>query len=159
MSISLEVDCLAEVRDQVPDRAGWQSAADAAFAVASQHAQLFSDARIVAVRVVGEAESAALNGEWRDKSGATNVLAFPAPPTLFALQDEQASAGDLVICAPVVNREAEGQNKPCVNHWMHMIVHGVLHLLGHDHVDNDEAEVMESLERRALKQVGVPDPY
>ncbi|HSC47321.1 MAG TPA: rRNA maturation RNase YbeY [Gammaproteobacteria bacterium] len=110
----------------------------------------------LAIRVVDEAESAELNGRYRKKSGATNVLSFPAelprgvPPLAI---------GDLVICAPVVRREAQEQGKPLDVHWAHMVVHGCLHLLGFDHEDEAAAAEMEPLETDILRQMGYPDPY
>lgn len=108
------------------------------------------------VRVVGRDEMAGLNETYRGKSGPTNVLSFPfeAPPgvTLPLL-------GDIVICAAVVAGEAAEQEKTAEAHWAHIVVHGTLHLLGHDHVEPAEAEEMESLERRILAGLGYPDPY
>jgi len=105
----------------------------------------------VTVRVVGTRESRALNRRYRGKDRPTNVLSFPceAPGTL----------GDLVICAPVVNREAREQGKRAAAHWAHMVVHGVLHLLGFDHTRLRDAKVMEALERAILARLSFPDPY
>lgn len=107
------------------------------------------------IRVVNEAESAALNEAYRHKPGPTNVLSFPsvAPPEV-----ESALLGDIVICAPVVLREAVVQGKTPEAHWAHLVAHGVLHLLGYDH-DEIHAEAMESLEIRILAGLGYPDPY
>ena len=108
------------------------------------------------IRVVDEEEITALNRDYRGKEGPTNVLSFPfeAPPPV-----ESDLIGDLVICAPVVEREASGQGKPAQAHWAHMVVHGVLHLLGYDHLDEGEAQEMETLERKVLDRLGYPDPY
>lgn len=110
----------------------------------------------VSIRVVDEAESQALNHQYRGKDKATNVLSFPAefPPEL-----EIPLLGDLVICAPIVATEAAEQNKTLQAHWAHMVVHGVLHLLGFDHVDDDEAEQMESLETDILLSLSFDPPY
>ncbi len=107
------------------------------------------------IRVVNEAEGAALNETYRHKPGPTNVLSFPfaAPP-----QVESPLLGDIVICAPVVLREAVVQGKTPEAHWAHLVAHGVLHLLGYDH-DEAHAEAMESLEIRILAELGYPDPY
>ena len=110
----------------------------------------------VFIRIVGEAESAELNGRYRRKAGPTNVLSFPAGlPAGVPLP----ALGDLVICAPVVAREAEAQGKSTEAHWAHMVVHGCLHLLGFDHEREAEAAEMEPLETRILAQLGYPDPY
>lgn len=109
----------------------------------------------LSVRLVDAAESAKLNGEWRDKPHATNVLSFPAEVSLPGL----AVLGDLVICMPVVEAEAAAQDKTVVAHFEHMIVHGILHLLGHDHIGDDEAERMEDIERRVMAELGHDDPY
>lgn len=109
----------------------------------------------VTVRIVEEAESAELNGAWRGKPHATNVLSFP----LAEPGDTGGLLGDLVICAPVVAREAAAQGKPEEAHWAHLVVHGTLHLLGYDHEIEAEAERMEALEIRILHHLGYPDPY
>ena len=110
----------------------------------------------LAIRLVDAKEGRALNRHYRGKDYATNVLSFPVelPPgvTLPLL-------GDLVICAPVVAKEALEQGKPLAAHYAHLTVHGVLHLLGLDHEDEREAEAMEQLERDILAGLGLPDPY
>lgn len=108
------------------------------------------------VRIVGEKESAALNSRFRRKKSPTNVLAFPyeAPPWLASNM-----LGDLVICAPVVRREASRQNKAVQAHWAHMVVHGILHLRGFDHRRPRAAAVMEKMEIRLLKELGFASPY
>jgi len=110
----------------------------------------------LSVRIVDTDEGRALNRDYRDKDYATNVLSFPAelPPGVPV-----PILGDLVLCAPVIAREAEEQGKPLKHHYAHMLVHGVLHLLGHDHMDEDEAEAMEAIEREVLAGLGIPDPY
>lgn len=110
----------------------------------------------VVIRVVDEEESQRLNRDFRDKDKATNVLSFPFE---VPAQVESTHIGDLVICAPVVIREAAEQQKPAADHWAHMVVHGLLHLLGYDHQDEEEAEEMESLERVILGSMGITDPY
>ncbi|WP_036515965.1 rRNA maturation RNase YbeY [Nevskia soli] len=109
----------------------------------------------ITIRVVAEEESAALNGKFRHKPYPTNVLSFPYE----AEAPSEQVLGDLVICAPVVAREAVEQNKEPNAHWAHMVVHGVLHLLGHDHIQEEEAERMEAKERQILARLGFPDPY
>ncbi|MFC4363521.1 rRNA maturation RNase YbeY [Simiduia curdlanivorans] len=110
----------------------------------------------VSIMIVDEAQGQSLNHEYRGKNYATNVLSFPAelPPEL-----ELPLLGDLVICAPVVAREAAEQNKALEAHWAHMVLHGTLHLLGYDHIDDDEAEAMEALETRIITELGYSAPY
>ena len=108
----------------------------------------------VTVRIVGEAEGADLNRRWRKRRGATNVLSFPSES-----HAAPAFLGDIVICAPVVVREAHQQLKSPEAHWAHLIVHGVLHLLGYDHKTQRDAEAMEALEQGILKRLGYPNPY
>ena len=108
------------------------------------------------VRVVDEAEMAALNRRYRGREGPTNVLSFPfeAPPGV-----PSRLLGDVVVCAAVVAREAQVQGKDPAAHWAHMVVHGVLHLVGYDHVTEAQAREMEALEAAVLNGLGIPDPY
>ncbi|MYL23819.1 rRNA maturation RNase YbeY [Vreelandella massiliensis] len=110
----------------------------------------------VTVRLVEVSESQALNRDYRGKDKPTNVLSFPfdAPPEV-----PLPLLGDLVICHAIVVAEAQHQAKPLAQHYAHMVVHGTLHLLGYDHIDDDEAEVMEQMERDILADLGIPDPY
>ena len=110
----------------------------------------------ITVRIVDEAEMAELNARYRHKTGATNILSFPfeAPSGV-----ECNLLGDLVIAAPVVQREAREQGKTETAHWAHMIVHGTLHLLGYDHLEPEQAEDMEAREIRILQQLGYSNPY
>jgi len=110
----------------------------------------------LAVRIVDEAEITALNRRYRGKDGATNVLSFPFD-AMPGVETEQL--GDIVICAPVVASEAVTQGKSLQAHWAHIVIHGVLHLLGYDHHLDDEAQQMEALEIRLLASLGLPDPY
>ncbi len=114
----------------------------------------------LAVRVVGAEEMQALNARYRGRDEPTNVLSFPADlPEVVRGALSSQPLGDIVICAPVVEAEAVGQDKPAINHWAHLTIHGVLHLLGYEHQDEDEAEEMEALEARYLSALGIPDPY
>lgn len=110
----------------------------------------------VSVYIVDEDESQELNLRFRQKDKPTNVLSFPAdiPPEL-----DIPLLGDLVVCAPVVEREAEEQTKTLDAHWAHMLVHGTLHLLGYDHINEADAEEMEQLETQILQRLGFPAPY
>ncbi|MDE1477906.1 rRNA maturation RNase YbeY [Xenorhabdus bovienii] len=110
----------------------------------------------VTIRLVDEAESHDLNLTYRGKDKPTNVLSFPfeAPPEV-----ELPLLGDLIICRQVVEQEAEEQQKTVEEHWVHMVIHGSLHLLGYDHIEDDEAEEMESLETEILQKMGYADPY
>ncbi|WP_369958679.1 rRNA maturation RNase YbeY [Pseudomonas benzenivorans] len=114
------------------------------------------------IRLVDEAEGRELNSTYRHKDYATNVLSFPADvpdgPDGEPLLDIPL-LGDLVICAPVVAREAREQDKSLEAHWAHLVIHGCLHLLGYDHIEEAEAEEMEALERTLLAELGHPDPY
>ena len=116
----------------------------------------------VTVRIVGEEESRALNLRFRRKDKPTNVLAFPASSDGFPGVPRKAAdraLGDIVICAPVVEREAAEQCKTPASHWYHLLVHGTLHLLGYDHQNETDAARMERLETRILAARGIDDPY
>lgn len=114
----------------------------------------------VTVRLVGATEGRELNRDFRGKDYATNVLTFVYGEGEGMPGDSDAPlAGDLVLCVPVVVREAAEQGKPLDAHFAHLVVHGMLHLQGYDHEDSDEAEEMEALETRILAQLGYPDPY
>lgn len=108
------------------------------------------------IRIVGEAEATQLNKKWRNAQGPTNVLSFP-----YSNLNETAHniQGDIVLCAPVITREATEQRKSVNAHCAHMIVHGILHLLGYDHTNDNDAKKMESLEITILKELDIPDPY
>jgi probable rRNA maturation factor len=110
----------------------------------------------ISVRLVGVEEMSQLNHDYRNKTGPTNVLSFPAelPEDL-----KLPLLGDIVICTPIVLQEAVDQGKPAQAHWAHMTVHGTLHLLGYDHVEDEDAQVMESLETAILASLHFPCPY
>ncbi|ARP37512.1 rRNA maturation RNase YbeY [Vibrio syngnathi] len=116
----------------------------------------FQENAELTVRIVDTEESHQLNHDYRGKDKPTNVLSFPfeAPPGM-----ELDLLGDLIICRQVVEKEAEEQSKPLLAHWAHMVVHGSLHLLGYDHIEDDEAEEMESLETEIMQTMGFEDPY
>ena len=129
-----------------------------------QQIQLWVDAALegydqdteIVVRIVDEQESAELNEQYRHKSGPTNILSFPLDVPEGIQLD---LLGDLVICAPVLEKEALQQDKLLTHHWAHIIVHGVLHLLGYDHIDDDEAELMENKEIAILNKLNINNPY
>ncbi|MHA7881086.1 MAG: rRNA maturation RNase YbeY [Saccharospirillum sp.] len=114
----------------------------------------------MSIRLVDETEGRDLNRDYRGKDYATNVLSFPfdLPPGVDD-PDAMALLGDLVLCAPVVAREASEQGKALMHHWAHLVIHGTLHLLGHDHIEPEAAEAMEALEIDILSRLGLPDPY
>jgi probable rRNA maturation factor len=149
MSIELDLQLAVEEEAGLPGEAQLQAWCEAALAGRVEEAQL-------TIRIVDEAESAELNETYRHKSGPTNVLSFPfeAPPGV-----DLPLLGDIVICRQVVERQALEQGKPANAHWAHMVVHGCLHLLGHDHIEEEEAEAMEHLEIGILAGLGYANPY
>jgi probable rRNA maturation factor len=147
MSVELELQ-IASAEAGLPARGDFQQWVSAA---------LLSDCCCsVAIRLVDLDESRQLNRVYRGKDMPTNVLSFVSE-TPVEIADN--CIGDLVICAPVVMQEAVQQHKPSHHHWAHMVVHGMLHLQGYDHEEQDEAEKMEQLEREILAKLGIPDPY
>lgn len=110
----------------------------------------------VTIRIVSPEESQSLNHQYRGKNKPTNVLSFPfeSPPEV-----QLPLLGDLIVCAQVVADEAQEQGKPLKDHWAHMIIHGSLHLLGYDHIEDEEAEEMEALEIELLSELNIKDPY
>lgn len=143
------VDVQQAVDAAVPSKQQFHLWASAALAELAEDCEL-------SIRLVSEAESAELNGTYRARNTPTNVLSFPfespIPLTPRLL-------GDLVLCVAVVEREAAEQSKKVEAHWAHLLVHGCLHLLGYDHLEDDEAERMEALEVRILQQLGIDNPY
>lgn len=146
LSIDIQMACPSE---DAPDEDSIKRWASAAIRDERDNPEL-------SLRIVDEIESADFNQQYRGKTGATNVLSFPfdavTPEPLPIL-------GDLVVCAPVVNREANEQQKTTEAHWAHIIIHGVLHLLGYDHLDDKDAEQMEGLETAIMLELNFPAPY
>jgi len=152
--VSVEVDVQFAIEDEtLPPASAFRIWARAALADHEGDVEL-------AVRVTDEAESRQLNNEYRGKDRPTNVLSFPFDAPEGVPADEVGHhLGDLVICAPVVEREALEQKKTPAAHWAHMVVHGVLHLCGFDHEEEADAERMEDKEREVLDGLGISDPY
>ncbi|MFB9133519.1 rRNA maturation RNase YbeY [Vibrio olivae] len=149
MSIELDLQLAVETELGLPQSDQVQRWLEAAILPIKDEAE-------VTVRIVDSEESQSLNRDYRGKDKPTNVLSFPfeAPPGI-----ELSLLGDLVICRQVVEKEADEQQKPLISHWAHMVVHGSLHLLGYDHIEDDDAEVMESLESKIMQEMGFDDPY
>ncbi len=148
MSVTLDVQYEVEAGPDEDDIRRW---IEAVLAAEAETAEVE-----LTVRIVDEAEMAELNARYRHKTGPTNILSFPfeAPPGV-----ELNLLGDLVIAAPVVQREAREQGKTETAHWAHMVVHGTLHLLGYDHLKPAEAEDMEAREINILHELGFSNPY
>lgn len=113
----------------------------------------------ICVRLVAESEIQALNAQFRQKNAPTNVLSFPFELPIGLSSEDYPHLGDMVICVPVAATESYEQHKSFQAHLTHLLVHGCLHLLGYDHIEDQEAEVMEQLERNILSSLGYPDPY
>lgn len=142
---------------EVEDEA-WTTALPDAGALAAQAGQAAldcedADGEGVALLLTSDEEVRGLNARFRHKDHPTNVLSFPAPP------NPERHLGDVALAYGVCAKEADQQGKPFAHHLQHLVVHGVLHLLGYDHMRDDEAEAMEGLERAVLAGLGVPDPY
>ncbi|MEX1266416.1 MAG: rRNA maturation RNase YbeY [Woeseia sp.] len=156
VELALQVACNAENLPDERDIEEWLG--DVLAAVPGNAGR----AREIGVRIVADAEGRDLNRRYRGHDSATNVLSFPAAPADAFTQladDEPLPLGDLVLCAPVITREAGEQGKPERAHWQHLLVHGALHLLGYDHATDAGAADMEALEIRLLAARGVDNPY
>jgi len=150
---------IATSEDEVPPDADWDRWVQAAIAAAGIDVNSMG---CVTLRLVGRDESQHLNETYRQKSGPTNVLAFPGHPAggdAMLVPEADRELGDLVVCLPVVHEEAGEQGKPVVAHLAHMIVHGTLHLAGYDHEDPTAAVRMEALETEVMTGLGFPAPY
>ena len=148
MKLALELQCATTVAG-LPAQDDFRRWAEAALAGRRAEAELL-------IRLVDAAESRELNRRYRGKDRSTNVLSFPADlPSVV----KSPLLGDLVICAPLVAQEAREQGKDTEHHWAHLVVHGVLHLVGYDHQNETEAVTMEAAERKILAGMGLPDPY
>ncbi len=147
----------ASSENKLPQEQDFQHWTEAALkAIATEGSQPVSDSSELSIKLVGEAESASLNKNFRQKDGPTNILSFPYAE-IHGSNIELL--GDIAICAPLVKKEAAEQNKKEEAHWAHLTIHGVLHLNGFDHEHPGEAEAMESLEIRILDSMGFANPY
>lgn len=146
MTIDLDVQVVSK-NSGIPKEAEFQSWVNAVPSVEQTN---------VCLRIVDEPEAKSLNKEYRHIDKATNVLSFPAE---LPVQLDIKFLGDIVICASVVDREAQEQSKKLSEHWAHLLVHGVLHLQGYDHQDDSEADEMESLEIKILQTLNITNPY
>jgi probable rRNA maturation factor len=153
--IDLQIALTTDVTTAIPAEADFQVWANAALREAG-----VSRATEITVRVVDADESRTLNRDYREKDKPTNVLSFPNElPDFLRDQFEVLPLGDLVICAAVVLDEAAEQDKTTRDHWAHLTVHGILHLLGFDHINDTDAEEMEAKEISALQTLGIANPY
>jgi probable rRNA maturation factor len=154
----LSMDIQRESEDPAPGDAALHAAVRAAIEIAGgEIADVNAEIPLeLSLRIVDAPEIRALNKRYRGRDAATNVLSFPAelPPGL-----PFRHLGDVVVCAAIVRDEAVAQHKRSEAHWAHMLVHGTLHLLGYDHENDEEAEIMEALEAQALARLGWPCPY
>ncbi len=141
------LDALPDVRDVV------ETGITAALKAAK-----FTEQADIVVLLCDDAEMKSLNKEYRQKDAPTNVLSFPAPKAM-RVKGVLEHLGDMALGLETCMREAKSQGKPLKNHVMHLSIHGALHLLGYDHLTDDEAEAMESLEREILAGMGIADPY
>jgi probable rRNA maturation factor len=148
--VTITVDLQVAYEGQVPEQALFQKWAEAAL-----QEDITEDCEL-SIRLVEIEESAALNKTYRDKTGPTNVLSFPFDSPIPM---EPKLLGDLVICVPIVEKEALEQAKQLDHHWAHLVVHGCLHLLGYDHIEDDQAEEMEAFEVEILQRLAIDNPY
>ncbi len=154
MNISVDLQIACQV-DSAPQEAEVHAWLEQALQTGNPNASNHCD---VSVRIVDEDESRQLNKQYRQQNRATNVLAFPA--ALVGMpKDEAELLGDLVICGPLVEQEAEEQGKSPASLWGHLLIHGMLHLLGYDHETESQAAEMETMERKILADRGFEDPY
>ena len=156
ISVDLQIACPVESAPQEAEVHSWL---EQAFQAGNPNASRQCD---VSVRIVDENESRQLNNQYRQQDRATNVLAFPAgSPDEFGALPEDATQplGDLVICGPLVEQEAEDQGKSPAGHWGHLLIHGMLHLLGYDHETSSQASEMEKMEIKILAERGFENPY
>ncbi|MGI9251213.1 MAG: rRNA maturation RNase YbeY [Pseudohongiellaceae bacterium] len=153
---ALEIEISSESSNHwTPDKAACHK-----WLLQALHAAHFDTPCQVSLRFADREESAALNLKFRSKQGASNVLSFPsALPDALPEAPGYQLLGDIVICPEIVVGEAQEQGKPAEAHWAHLLIHGILHLIGHDHQQSAAAAAMESLEIQSLEKLGYPNPY
>ncbi|MDE2356119.1 MAG: rRNA maturation RNase YbeY [Alphaproteobacteria bacterium] len=137
----------------------WEQALPEIAALVDQAARATPGEGEAAILLTDDLAVRALNARFRGRDSATNVLSFPAEAPAVAVPPEAMHLGDIALALGVCEAEAQAQGKPLADHVRHLVIHGLLHLLGYDHVDNAEAEAMEGLERDILRRMDVPDPY
>ena len=147
MTLHIDIQ-YATVSESVPDKRKITKWAKLALAQ-------IRDEAILTIRIVDTKESARLNRSWRGINKSTNVLSSPAGdnPMMPEL------LGDIILCTQVITREARQQKKPADAHWAHLVIHGILHLTGYDHVKKRDAKIMESIEIEKLQSIKIPNPY
>lgn len=156
MSYQIDIQNALEPEPQgVPSEEKLIKWACVALKEASEMSDQVDDAEMT-IRLASEAEISELNQNYRNKPGPTNVLSFPAD---IPVEIELPLLGDVIICADVVENEAQAQNKSLESHWAHMVIHGTLHLLGYDHIEENDADEMETKEIEILAKLGYPNPY
>jgi probable rRNA maturation factor len=151
-----QVECILDAGEW-PDEGVMRQLAEEAVAAAARRSGTASGA--VTVVLSDDDSVQALNGQWRGRDRPTNVLSFPAGPLPPGAEDQPGPLGDIVLARQTLEREAADEGKPLEHHFAHLVVHGFLHLVGHDHETDDEAEAMEALERLVLADLAIPDPY
>ena len=140
---------IASQSKQLPSTQQFQQWVDTVLSDQSQHSE-------IVIRLIDEAEMISFNQQYRHKTGSTNILSFPfdAPEPI-----ESDLLGDLLICPAVIEIEAQQQHKQLTHHWAHIVIHGLLHLLGYDHINDTDATEMESLEIKLLQKITINNPY
>ena len=152
MNLSVHVDCNNQEEPKPEAFESW-----VATALSGDHARWRPTVIAeVSIQVVDSEEMTRFNHQYRGKESDTNVLSFPVDADL---QKQTGLLGDLIICSDVVQREAQQQSKTPEHHWAHMTIHGTLHLLGYDHIADEDAELMEAIEVARLAQLSIPNPY
>ncbi len=148
------------------DEAAWHDLPDAAALVGQTAEAAFARLgagdlkdKLLSVTLADDETVAQLNAQWRGKPKPTNVLSFPADQDIAIPPGELRPLGDIILAAGVVRTEAAQQSKPLADHFRHLVVHGILHIMGYDHVDDAQADEMESLEKEILVKLGIADPY